>query len=477
MIVALLRRAPVLASLTALAACSMTPNYRPPASPDAAAFKEAEGWIQATPMDEAPRGAWWQRFGDPLLDDLQARGEAASPTLAAAVARYDQAVAIADRAGAERLPVVSASGQAARQRFSRGRPLAGGNGGTYNDVIVGGALDWEVDLWGRLRDAARAGRAEAQASNADLASARLSLHAMIADAYFRLRGLDAEAALLRQTSEAYARAAELTNTRHEGGIASGLDTSRAEAQLSDARAQLSTIALDRATAEHQLAVLVGETPSAFTVAPATPRIEPLAMPAGTPAELLQRRPDIAAAERRVASANARIGVARAAWFPSLTLGLSGGYEAARGNLLSASNGFWALGPLSAVATIFDGGRRAADVRRARAEFDEAAADYRGVVLGSFREVEDNIAAARHLATAEKEQEDAARAAGRTRELALTRYHDGASDYLEVVVAQTAALDAERLALILHTRRLQANVALIRALGGGITAEQAVEPYR
>ncbi|MDB5690473.1 MAG: efflux transporter outer rane subunit [Sphingomonas bacterium] len=467
MIVRALRRMPALASFTALAACSMAPDYRPPATPDAAAaFKEADGWAQATPLDDVPRGAWWKGFGDPLLDDIEARGDAASPTVAAAVARYDQAVAIAQRAGAERLPVVSASGQAARQRLSRGRPLAGGNGGTFNDMILGGSLDWEIDLWGRLRDAARAGRAEAQASSADLASARLSLHATIADTYFRLRGLDAQAALLRQTSEAYARAADLTNTRHEGGIASGLDTSRAQAQLSDARSQLSTIALDRAVAEHQLAVLVGEAPSAFAVPPSTPRIDPLPIPAGTPAQLLQRRPDIAAAERRVAAANARIGVARAAWFPSLTLGLSGGYEAAGGNILSASNSFWALGPLSAVAIIFDGGRRKADVRRARAEFDEASADYRQTVLASFREVEDNIAAARHLAAAEREQADAASAAGRTRELALTRYHDGASDFLEVVVAQTAALDAERLTLILRTRRLQANVALVRALGGG-----------
>lgn len=465
----MLRRASVAALPAVLAACSMAPDYRPPLAPQVAAFKEAEGWTQATPMDQEPRGAWWERFGDPVLNNLQAQGETASPTIAAAVARYDQAVAIADRAGAERLPVAGASAQAARQRFSRGRPLANGNGGTFNDVVLGGSIDWEIDLWGRLRDAARAGRAEAQASAGDLASARLSLHAMIADTYFRLRGLDAEAALLRQTSEAFARAAELTNTRHEGGIASGLDTSRAQAQLSDARAQLSTVALDRAVAEHQLAVLVGETPAGFSVAAIDTRIDPIAVPAGTPAQLLQRRPDVAAAERRVAAANARIGVARAAWFPSLTLGLSGGYEAASGNILSASNGFWALGPLSAVATVFDGGRRAADVRRARGEFDEASADYRTTVLASFREVEDGLAAARHLAAAAREQEDAATAAGRTRELALTRYRDGASDYLDVVVAQAAALDAERLALILRTRRLQAAVSLFRAMGGDLPA--------
>jgi multidrug efflux system outer membrane protein len=452
--------------LGALAACSAAGPYEVPATPSAATYKEAQGWAMATPLDQARRSAWWEEFGDPLLDDLERRAEAASPTVAVAVARYEQARALAQRAGAELLPTVAVGASASRERLSGDRPLANGTGTRFTDVTTGVSLDWEIDLWGRLREAAHAGRLEAAASNADLESARLSLHAMIADVYFRLRGADAQLELLRHTVDAYARAFALTNARHQGGIASGLDTSRARHQLSQAKAEISTVALDRDTAEHELAALVGETPSTFSIPPATPKLVPMSVATGAPAQLLQRRPDIAAAERRVAAANARIGVARAAWFPTLTLGLSGGFEAAGGNIASASSGFWALGPLSALATIFDGGRRAADVRRARAAFDEAAASYRETVLSAFREVEDELSAERHLAAAEADEADAAAASARTADLALTRYHDGASDYLEVVIAQTAALDAQRAALDLRTQRLQANVAIIRALGGG-----------
>jgi multidrug efflux system outer membrane protein len=453
-------------SISALSACSMAPVYNVPTTPAAVGFKEAKGWAAATPLDQQPRGAWWQSFNDTLLNDLEARSEAASPTVAAAVARYNQAVALADRAGADRLPEVSVGPSLSRDRVSAGRPLTSGSASTYNDRTLGGSFDWEIDLWGRLRDAARAGRADQAASNADLASVRLSLHASIADTYFRLRGLDAEADLLKQTSKAYERAFELTDIRHSGGIASGLDTSRAQSQLSDAKAQLATIALDRATAEHQLAVLVGETPSTFSVPAATPDIEPYPIAAGFPSELLQRRPDIAAAERRVAAANERIGVARAAQYPVVTLGLSGGYQSTGGNVISAANSFWALGPLALLGTVFDGGRRKDDIRNSRAIFAETAADYRSTVLGAFRDVEDGLASAHHLADAEREQDDAAHAAARTTDLALIRYRDGASDYLEVVVAQTASLVAQRAVLTLHTQRLQASVALIRALGGG-----------
>lgn len=458
-----------IASLAWLAACSMAPAYRPPATPGVAAYKTAPGWTAATPLDDAPRGAWWEGFGDAQLNALEAGADAASPTISAAIARYDQALAVARRAGAAQLPIVTAGGGVARDRASAERPLARGIGGTYTDRTVSAGLNWEIDLWGRLRDGARAGRAEARARQADLASARLSLHAMIADTYFQLRGLDAEADLLRQTTAAYARAEDLTDTRHEGGIASGLDINRARSQLSDAKARQSEIALDRSNTENALAVLVGQLPSSFAIPPATPDLTPPVAPIGAPAELLQRRPDVAAAERRMAAANARIGVARAAWFPSLTLGAGGGYDTTVGSLLTAPASFWALGPLMAAGTIFDGGRRSADVQRARAEFDEAAADYRQTVLTAFRDVEDGLAATRYLATAEHDQDEAAAAAGRTGDLAFTRYRDGASDYLEVVVAQTAALDARRSAISLHTQRLQATVAIIRAFGGGFDA--------
>ena len=248
------------AALAALSACSMAPPYQPPVTPGAAAYKEAQGWAAAAPQDEAPRGPWWETFGDTVLNDLETRAEAASPTVASALARYQQAIAIAQRARADQYPTVSVGPDISRERASANRPFGGGRGDTYTDKTIDGNFNWEIDLWGRLRENARAGRLEAAASNADLAGARLSLHATIADTYFRLRGLDDTAELLRQTVAAYARAADLTNTRHEGGIASGLDTSRAQTQLSDARAQLSTVALDRTNAEHQLAVLVGETP-------------------------------------------------------------------------------------------------------------------------------------------------------------------------------------------------------------------------
>lgn len=456
-------------SLASLAACSMAPAYHPPVAPSVATYKAAAGWTAATPLDDVARGDWWEAFGDSELNALEASADTASPTIAAAIARYDQAVAFANRAGAEQLPIVTADAAVSRNRVSATRPLARGAVPDYTDRQLAAGLDWEIDLWGRLRNGAKAGRAEARASQADLASARLSLHAMIADTYFQLRGLDAEADLLRQTTIAYGRAEELTNTRHEGGIASGLDINRARTQLSDAKARLSEIILQRATSEHALAVLVGAVPSAFSIAPATPDLVPPATPMGMPAELLQRRPDIAAAERRMFAANARVGVARAALFPSLTLGASGGYDTTVGSLLTAPASFWALGPLMAAATIFDGGRRSADVRRARAEFDETSADYRQTVLTAFKDVEDSIAATHYLAAAEQDQNEAAAAAARTGDLAFTRYRDGASDYLEVVVAQTAALDARRSALSLRTRRLQAAVSIIRAFGGGFDA--------
>jgi multidrug efflux system outer membrane protein len=452
----------------ALGGCSLAPAYTPPVVAVPAAYKEAGPWIPATPMDTAPRGAWWQAFGDPVLDDLESRIERANPTLAAALARYDRARAAASQARAGLFPEIDASADVVRERVSAGRPLsASRQAARYTDRDVGASFSYELDLWGRVRNAVRAGAAEAKASEADVAAARLSLQAQLADTYFILRGADAEVRLLADTVAAYERATELTRTRHDGGIASGLDVSRAQTILSTARASLSEVAADRAIAEHRIAALVGEPAGSFAIAPATPALAPLAFPAGTPSTLLQRRPDIAAAERRVAAANARIGVARAAMFPSITLGGSGGFETTSGALLSAPFGFWALGPASAVLALFDGGKRRAGVRISRADYEEAAANYRETVLGAFREVEDNLALAHHLAVETKDQRAAAAAAEHTRDLALVRYRDGASDYLDVVTAQTAALESERAVLNLETRRLTVSVDGIRALGGGM----------
>ncbi|HEX7857211.1 MAG TPA: efflux transporter outer membrane subunit [Sphingobium sp.] len=453
-----------------LAACSMAPTYRPPETAVPPAYKEVAGWTVATPLDAVPKGAWWEAFGDPVLNDLETRAEKASPTLAAALARYDQARATARIDSSDLFPTVSGGGDATRSRISAHAPNnSSGLPKTGNDFSVGATLDYELDLWGRIRNTVKAARADADASGADLASARLSLQSSVADAYVRLRGLDAEAELLRRTVEAFGKAYDLTATRHDGGIASGIDVNRAKTTLGNARAQISAIASDRAATEHELAALVGAVSSDFSVAP---RVQPLTapeIPPGTPSELLQRRPDVAAAERRIFAANARIGVAKAAFFPTLTLGLGGGWETTQGSLLKAPNSFWALGPASAVLTLLDGGRRRAEVKLSRGQYDEMAADYRDTVLTAFRQVEDGVAAMRYLATQTVDQSYAADAAQRTSDLALTRYKDGASDYLEVVTAQTDALTAQRALLTVQTQRMRTSVALVKALGGSPSA--------
>lgn len=451
--------------LAMLSGCSMAPDYRPPEMQVPAQFKEAEGWTAAQPMDHMPRGSWWEAFNDPVLNDLERRAEEASPTLSAALARYDQARAIAGIDEADLYPSVAAIGDASRRRVSGNRPLGNGTPQTYSDYVVGGTLDYELDLWGSIRNSVRASRANAAASAADLASARLSLQAQVADAYIRLRGLDAEAELLRQTVVAFERAHELTVKRHRGGIASSIDVNRAKTVLGNARAQVSAVANERAATEHEIAALVGALASDFRIEAQVQSLVAPSLPAGLPSELLQRRPDVAAAERRMFAANARIGVARAAFFPSLTLGLSGGWETTHGKLLQTPNSFWGLGPLSAVLTLFDGGRRDAQVRLSRADYDELAADYRETVLTAFRQVEDALAAGRHLATQAVDQRSAAEAAGRSSQLAMSRYRDGASDYLAVVTAQTDALDAQRALLAVETQRMRASIALVRALGG------------
>lgn len=458
-------RLAVIAAPALLGACSMAPAYHPPQTIAPQDYKEVAGWTQATPLDTAPRSAWWEAFNDPILNDLEVRAEKASPTLAAALARYDRALAAARVERADLLPTVAAGSDASRQRVSGRRFGGDGNPRTYSDFSIGGALDYEIDLWGRIRNDVASARADAEASEADLASARLSLQAAVADAYARLRGLDAQADLLRQTVDAFGKAYDLTVRRHDGGIASGIDVNRAQTVLGNARAQISAVAAERAATEHEIAALVGELASDFSIAPQVQSLDAPALPAGTPSSMLQRRPDIAAAERRMAAANARIGVARAAFFPTLMLGSAAGFETTHGQLFQTPNSFWGLGPLSAVLALFDGGRRKSQVKMSRAEYEELAAGYRDTVLGAFRQTEDAIATNRLLATQAAAQRTAAEAAARTSALALTRYRNGASDYLEVVIAQTDALDAQRETLALETQRMRSRVALVKAIGG------------
>ena len=447
-----------------LSGCATAPHYAPPEVAAAPAFKEQAPWVAAG-TDMPAVAEWWHIFGDATLDALMPRIEAGSPSLAAAVARYDQAAAQVRRERADLLPSVGAGADLDRARVSAGRPPTAPGAATYSDKSLGASLSYELDLFGRIRNSVRQASAGAQASEADLAATRLALQTRLAGLYFDLRGLDARLALLRESVAAFQRAYDLTSTRHGGGIASGLDVSRAATILANARAELDGVAAARARDEHAIAILIGEAPANFSLPVADRLIDAPAIPVALPSTLIQRRPDLVAAERRVAAANAGIGVARAALFPRVTLGAQGGFETIHGDILSASNGFWALGPLAVAASIFDGGARRANVRIARARFDESAALYRGAVLDAFREVEDNLASARILALQERNQLDAATAAARTRDLAMTRYRDGASDYLDVVTAQTAALDTQRALLITRTAQLGIATDMVRALGG------------
>lgn len=454
---------PILAGL-GLAGCSMAPAYAPPTPAAPAAFRDTGPWTPAAPAQAVRDETWWAVFQDPVLDGLERRLEAGSADLAAAVARYDQARALSRQASSALWPSVGVEAGVERQRTPAN--------GRFDTNTLTASAAYEVDLWGRVRNLVAAGRADAQASAADLAGVRLSLQAQLADTYFSLRGADAQIAVLASTVEAYRQALDLTNRRQAGGAASGLDTGRAQTQLAATQAQYEQAVADRALLEHAIAVLVGEPASGFAL-PATPELTDAPVtPVGAPSTLLQRRPDIAAAERRMAAANARVGVARSAWFPSVTLAATGGYQSAGGELLTAASHVWALGPLSAALPLIDGGARKAEVARSRAAFDETAAGYRQAVLDAFREVEDQMVLANRLAAAQGRQDEAVDAAARTSALATTRYREGAASYLDVVTAQTAELDARRGALDLRTRRLAASVDLIRALGGGWSAPTA-----
>ena len=463
------------AALLLLAGCSLAPAYAPPKVETPAAYKEAGPWTPASPeAAAAPRALWWKVYDDPVLDGLEAQLDGGNFSLASAVARYDQSRALAAQARAGLFPELDLAGTAQGDRQSRNRPLRTGGAGPnqYDNDQLGLAVNYELDLWGRLRNLAASSRAQAQASAADLRAVELSLQAQLADDYMALRGADAQLRLLKDTVAAYSRAYDLTRTLHEGGAASGLDEDRAETQLQTARAQIPDLKAQRALLEHAIAALIGRPASLASVAAADAGPAPPRIPVTAPSALLQRRPDVAAAERRAAAANAQIGVTRAAFFPTISLGLSGGYQDAGGvNLLQAPNTFWTLGP-NVVAPLFDAGRRKAADRFAQAQFAQASADYRQTVLSAFQDVEDQLALNNQLADEADAQALAVRAAVKTQDLALTRYQLGAADFLEVVVAQTAALQIEQAALTVQTRRLQASVNLVRALGGGWTADQA-----
>lgn len=464
-----LRRWLTSAALALLGGCSMAPTYRPPAIAAPPAYKELSAtdpvWRPAAAA--IPRLDWWIGFGDATLDGLEARVATSNPTLAGALARYDVARAYLAGAKAGLMPHVGLDANVTRNRQSDERPLRGGNQPDfYTAAAIGGDIGFEADLWGRVRNSVASGQAEAQGAADEVAAVKLSLEGQLASDYVALRGQDRQLALLNETIDAFGKADVLTRRRFQGGIASGMDVGRADALLGEAQAQAAEVAASRARTEHAIAGLIGEPASSFTLAPAATVLAIPAIPVGVPSTLLASRPDVAAAERRMAAVNARIGVAKAAFFPQITLGGSGGFQStALAGLIAAPNLFWAVGP-GALLNLFDGGRRRADLAAARADWTLAASDYRTRALAAFQDVEDTLAALRHLGDAQAAQDRAVAAATATQKIALDRYVKGAATYLDVATAQEAALRDRQAALDLETRRQAASVALFRAIGGG-----------
>jgi NodT family efflux transporter outer membrane factor (OMF) lipoprotein len=459
--------AATLTLLLGVGGCSLAPRMKTPDVPAGEAYKELGPWTQAQPADRLPRDSWWMLYETPEIDGLQKRLIAGNPTLAAALADYAQAKALSDQARAGLFPTLNLNAGATRNRESVHAPLIGPTTARYyDDNVVAGSVSYELDLWGQIRNQVVAGAANAQASADDLENARLSLLAQLVEDYVQLRSLDRENAILDDTVKNYDHALSLTVQRHGAGIAAGLDVAQAQTQLDTARSQAAQILAQRALMEHAIAALLGVSASTFSIAPALVDIKLPQIPAGVPTTLLERRPDIAGAQRRMIAANANIGVARAAYFPSLTLGAQGGFQSTGySNWLSAPSSFWAVGP-NAVMYLFDGGLRRAQVAQARAEFDASAANYRGVVVTAFQQVEDSLANLNHYYDAAKEEKAAVDAAQRTLDLSMALYKQGAADYLTVVTSQTALLQAQLQALNLDTLQLSASVDLIRALGGG-----------
>lgn len=453
-----------------VSACSLAPDYKVPATSPVAAYKEAGIWTTATPADTLPRGPWWSLYNDALLISLEARIEDFNPTLAQALARYDAAQGYLEEAQSGILPTLDIGGHATTDKQSANRPLRSASQPTYyGDNLAAATLSWDLDLWGRIRNEIAAGKAEAQSTLADVQSVRLSLQAQLADDYLELRGLDAETKLLQTTTDVYQRAFDLTNYRHNKGIASGLDVGRAQSVLADAQAQLSDVLARRALLEHAIATLVGTPASNFSIPASVVNFNIPNVPTGVPSTLLQRRPDVAAAERLVAASNAGIGIARAAFYPDISLSALAGFQnTGSDGLFEAPDALWTLGP-SMAFTVFDAGRHEGELAVAKAENASAAAAYRGSVLRAFQEVEDNLALLNRLAEEAKSQATAVTAATHTEDLALALYKNGALSFLDVVVAQTTALQAQQAALSIQTRRLEASVGLVRAIGGGWSA--------
>ncbi len=466
---------PLISALLAaavLSGCALAPTYERPATPNPAAFKELQGWAPAAPADALDRGPWWTLFNDPVLDGLVRQVEVSNQNVAAAVAAYSQARALVAQQRASLFPTVTLTGGANRNGSGGGSGTNDNNNGrTSNSFRLNIGSSWEPDVWGRLRAGISAAQANAQASAADLASARLSAQGELAADYFSLRSVDAQRALLATTIEGYQRVLKITQNRFDVGIVPHSDVYQAQTQLASAQSDDLTLARQRAQLEHAIAVLVGKAPADFALAPAQRNVTVPEVPVGVPSTLLERRPDIAASERAVAAANAQIGIVRAAYFPQIGLTASYGPSAsAIGDLFKASSMAWALG-LSATETIFNGGANRAAVQGADAAREQAVARYRQTVLDAFADVEDQLNATRVLAQQQELQRQASEAADKVEEQVLNRYKAGQVSYSEVVQAQVTALNARRALVQTQGNRQTTAVALIQSLGGGWHADQ------
>jgi len=457
-----------LASVLSIAGCAVGPKYNRPAVEAPPAYKEVGDWKPAQPNEQNLGGAWWQIFQDQQLNALEDQINVSNQNLKAAEAQYTQTRAVLRYYRADYYPSITAGAAATRNRISNNRPPGhlSSNGATYNDYQIPVQLSYELDVWGRVRKTVESQREQAQASAADLATVNLSLHAQLALFYFQARSLDAQEQLLNSTVAQYEQAFQLTDTRFKGGLASEVEVQQASTQLETTRAQAIDVGVQRSQYEHAIATLVGKPASSFHLSPLPLTSPPPSIPLELPSELLERRPDIAAAERRMAAANAQIGVAKAAYYPNISLGATGGFESGViTTLLSGPSILWSVGA-SAIAPIFDAGRRRANTDQAIAAYDQTVANYRETVLGGFQQVEDNLAALRILEKEADTQQRAVLASQKYLELSLTRYRGGITSYLEVTTAQSAALTDEVTAVNILGRRMTSAVLLIQALGGG-----------
>ena len=454
----------------ALSACSLAPPYERPSVPaPPQAYQGAEGWKVARPADRVERGAWWRVYRDPLLDQLEGRVDGSNQDIRAGFARLEQARAQTRVARAEYFPTVSANATVQHYRNSmRGPNYSAAMPTVTSDLVLNTDLSYEADVWGRVRNSVSAAGLGEQASVADFAVLSLAVHAELAGDYFILRGADAEQEILDQTVSDYARALALTERLHEGGLAAKADVDQARAQLESARTRASETHLLRAQAEHAIGVLLGESPSIFrlhvnalSLEASPPSIDP-----GLPSELLERRPDIAAAERRVAASNAQIGVARAAYFPVFNLLTAAGFESTQASTwISAPARIWSFGP-QAMLTLFDAGRRRAQTAQTLAAHDEKVAEYRGTVLAAYQDVEDSLTALHDLELESRSEDAAVDSTAGALKQSQYQYQTGLVTYLQVVVTENAALAARLAAVEIAIRRLNASVLLIKALGGG-----------